>query len=174
MQFAGYEGTGYPMELFGDPNAASYYTSVPVSTNTMEVCCPLYNLGEILPMIVKELNDFPAPTSIDVRYTASSNATLAPSKWGAHTSAWMSLSSLDSFATRASYERIYQMLADTQNLEFTYHWGKGLPRNAQWAEKSYGDDLEKWKTQRKSLLTTPEARYVFSTAFTDTLGLTTE
>ena len=66
------------------------------------------------------------------------------------------------------------MLADTQNLEFTYHWGKGLPRNAQWAEKSYGDDLEKWKTQRKSLLTTPEARYVFSTAFTDTLGLTTE
>jgi D-arabinono-1,4-lactone oxidase len=174
MQFAGLEGTGYPMELFGNPNSGGYYTDVPASTNTMEMCCPLHDLGKLLPLVLKELDDFPAPTAIDVRFTKSSDATLAPSKWGTDISAWISLSSLDSLAARASYERIYEILAASENIEFTYHWGKGLPRNAEWAGKSFGDDLEKWKTLRKNLLTTPEARYVFSSAFTDLIGVTAE
>jgi hypothetical protein len=58
-------------------------------------------------------------------------------------------------------------------ISFTYHWGKVLPQNKEWAEKSHGQAaVRQWKMQRELLLPTPAMRRLFSSDYTDALGLT--
>jgi FAD/FMN-containing dehydrogenase len=176
MQFGGLKaGTGYPMELFGDPeNTSSAFASTPVSTTTMEVCMSLDDLPKVLPMMLEILHEYPTPSCVEIRYVKSSKATLATSRFG-DISAYVEIASIDLPETRELYQRVMDALEDSRDdgINFTYHWGKVLPLNDSWIERSYGlAVVTEWKMQRARLLT-PQMSYIFSNDYTDTLGLTT-
>jgi FAD/FMN-containing dehydrogenase len=52
----------------------------------------------------------------------------------------------------------------------TFHWGKTFPADAARLRQSYGGAVDQWLAARRTLLA-PDARRVFSSAFTDGLGL---
>jgi hypothetical protein len=64
----------------------------------------------------------------------------------------------------------YFVLQDT--ISFKYHWGKVILINKEWVERSYGSNLNDWKVQRARLLTTTEMQKMFSSDFTDSIGVT--
>jgi hypothetical protein len=100
---------------------------------------------------------------------------LATSRFG-DISAYVEIASIDLPETRELYQRVMGALEASREhdgINFTYHWGKVLPLNDEWIEKSYGlAVVTEWKMQRARLLT-PQMRYIFSNDYTDTLGLTT-
>jgi hypothetical protein len=174
MHYAGLtERTGYPMELFGDPeNTSKPFTSVPVSTTAMEMCMSLDDLPKVLPMVFEMVHEYPTPSSIEIRFVKSSKATLATSKFG-DISAFVEIASIDIPETRKFYQTVMDALEDRRSdgINFTYHWGKVIPLNDYWIERSYGVALTEWKMQRAILLS-PHMRFIFSNDYTDTLGLT--
>jgi tmRNA-binding protein len=173
MRVAGFGGEGFPIDLYTLEGSDTYYVEPPLPTTTMEVCVPLEDLEKAFSLILELTNDFISPTVLDLRYTAASNATLSPSKF-APISAWISFSSLDIPTSRAAYQLVFKALEERRgDITFTYHWGKDLPLNDEWIEKSHGRQaLQDWKRQRRLLLPTREMRRLFSNDYTDLLGLT--
>ena len=174
MRVAGFGGEGFPIDLYTLEGSDTYYVEPPLPTTTMEVCVPLEDLEKVFALILELTNDVISPTVLDLRYTAASNATLSPSKF-APISAWISFSSLDIPASREAYQLVFKALEEQRrdDISFTYHWGKDLPINNEWIEKSHGRQaLQDWKRQRRILLPTRAMRRLFSNDYTDLLGLT--
>jgi FAD binding domain len=175
MKTAGFGGEGYPIDLYTLKGSDSYYVEPPIPTTTMELCVPLEDLEKAFSLILEITNEVViSPTVLDLRYTAPSSATLSPSKF-APISAWISFSSLDTPHSRVAYEIVYKAFEERRNdIRFTFHWGKELPLNNKWVEKSHGQALSDWKRQRAILLPTREMRHLFSNHYTDSLGVTLE
>jgi hypothetical protein len=138
----------------------------------MEMCMSLDDLPKVLPMIFDIVYEYPTPSCMEIRFVKSSKATLATSRFG-DISAFVEIASIDIPETRKLYQRVMDALEDRRadGINFTYHWGKVIPLNDQWIEKSYGTALEEWQAQRSKLLT-PHMSYIFSNDYTDALGLT--
>jgi FAD binding domain len=167
------EKKGYPLELYGDPLAtATDHFYLPVSTTTMEACFPLADLDEALEIVLDVLYENPSPTALHVRYIRQSDATLAPGRFRG-INVCIAFNSVDTKQARVANAMIQRALeANRDKISFTYHWGKILPTNSAWAEKSHGEEaVRNWKRQRELLLT-PAMRRLFSSDYTDAIGLT--
>jgi FAD/FMN-containing dehydrogenase len=167
------EKAGFPLEMYGDPLAtATDHFYLPVSTTTMEPCFPLANLDEALAVVLEVLYEYPSPTALHIRYLKHSTATLAPARFDG-INVCIAFNSVDGKQARVANSMIQRALEDNRDkLSFTYHWGKVLPPNREWAEKSHGiEAVSNWKMQREKLLT-PKMRRLFSSDYTDSIGLT--
>jgi hypothetical protein len=56
-------------------------------------------------------------------------------------------------------------------IPFTCHWGQEYGMDAGSVRAYYGNRVDRWKAARSRLLTTPEARTVFSTPLLGNVGL---
>ena len=110
--------------------------------------------------------------TFNTRYLKKSNATMAQSIYE-DISVCIGMNSFDSPETKRTYRKLFEALETRRDdFRFTYHFGKVVAMNEEWVERSYGEALDEWKMQRHKLLETRIMRHIFSSEYTDSLGLT--
>jgi hypothetical protein len=105
---------------------------------------------------------------IGVRFVAQTKALLGMNINAMNT--YIEFPSINSDKTTEIHSAVWAALR-AANVPFTCHWGQEYGMDADSVSAYFGDRLPRWRKARETLLTTPEARAVFSSPLLTQLGL---
>jgi len=119
--------------------------------------------------ILLEMNDTdgPFPGLFAYRFVKKSKATLAFTKF--EYTCILELDGAFSDATRSFYTKVWKRL-DTEEIPYTFHWGKINELNFERISRMYGEDANTWIAARNKLLDGP-GRMVFANPLLQQWGL---
>jgi len=131
---------------------------------------PAKDSVKVLELLLKEMKKSGknVPSIFSFRFVKKSKATLAFTKHKMN--CIIGLDGLQSKSTEAYLKLIHKAL-DKSGVPYAIHWGKVNNMDAAMVDRMYGSAKKTWIAQRNKLLS-PEAKKVFSNAFTEKLGLT--
>jgi hypothetical protein len=122
----------------------------------------------VLEEIVKINKDFPFAGALALRYVKGTEALLGFTHFDK--TCIMELDGVDSQLSRTFIQKVWSRLEEL-SIPFTMHWGKfNFNLNPELLQKMYGENIVKWKTCRKSLLSN-QAQKVFTNDFMVQCGL---
>jgi hypothetical protein len=122
----------------------------------------------VLEEIVKINKDFPFAGALALRYVKGTEALLGFTHFDK--TCIMELDGVDSQLSRTFIQKVWSRLEEL-SIPFTMHWGKfNFNLNPELLQKMYGENIMKWKTCRKSLLS-DQAQKVFTNNFMVQCGL---
>lgn len=126
------------------------------------------NASAVLEVIVAINKNFPFAGALALRYVKGTDALLGFTHFDK--TCIMELDGVDSQLSRTFIQKVWTKL-DELSIPFTMHWGKfNFGLTPALVQKMYGDNLTKWKSCRKLLLT-DEVRKVFTNNFMEQCGL---
>ncbi len=105
---------------------------------------------------------------IGVRFVPATDALLGMNIHPMNT--YIEFPSIDSAATSAIHGAVWNAL-HTANIPFTCHWGQEYGMDAASVSSYFGDRAARWRAARAKILTTAQARAVFSNPLVTQLGL---
>jgi hypothetical protein len=105
---------------------------------------------------------------IGVRFVPATGALLGMNVHPMNT--YIEFPSLNSDVTSTIHEAVWSALRSAQ-IPFTCHWGQEYGMDAASVRAYFGDHVDRWKAARTKLLSTPEARAVFTSPLLAQLGL---
>lgn len=126
------------------------------------------NASAVLEAIVAINKDFRFAGALALRYVKGTEALLGFTHFDK--TCIMELDGIDSKLSRVFIQKVWDRL-DELSIPFTMHWGKfNFGLTSKLVQKMYGDNIVKWKSCRKSLLS-DEAQKVFTNNFMVQCGL---
>lgn len=126
------------------------------------------NASRVVEEIVKINKENPFPGALALRYVKGTQALLGFTHFDK--TCILELDGVDSQLSRNFFKKVWERLEEL-DIPYTLHWGKiNFNLNPQLLQKMYGDNIEKWKACRNSLLN-EDARKVFTNNFMRQCGL---
>jgi hypothetical protein len=133
---------------------------------------PVARAVEAMEIAFKAYQDVHAvlPLVLSHRFVKGTSALLGFTRFP--TTAVMEMDAVNTPQTRAFFNEVWNRL-DTAGIPFTLHWGKyNAFLNTDRVRNRYGDTaVNQWLTSRKTLLTDPAVRQIFTNDFMKAVGL---
>ncbi len=131
---------------------------------------PLGQVRNAVEIVLRLIDEHPAPALVALRYVRASDGTLAFTSHQPHTCV-LEIDGPRSRRVTALYRRAWRAL-DEAGIPYTFHWGKMNHLDANRVRKIYGDArVDAWIDARRTLLTTSDLRRVFANDFLKRLGM---
>jgi hypothetical protein len=145
-------------------------TTIKGKSMSCEIGVPLERAVQVMDALCQLAEQHPFPGLLCMRYVRASNAPLAFTKFVPVTCT-IELPAAGSTRTSAYYARALHRL-EAANIPYTLHWGQMNNFDEPGAvRRMWGSGVDDWLAARQRLLTTPAARYRFSSPFTEVCGL---
>ncbi len=126
------------------------------------------NASQLIEEIVKINKETPFPGAMALRFVKGTKALLGFTHF--EKTCILELDGVDSQLSRTFFKTVWERL-EALSIPYTLHWGKiNFILDADHLQKMYGDNLNKWKNCRKSLLS-EAAQKVFTNNFMQKCGL---
>jgi len=153
--------------VWGTLGEIFYNTDLRGKVTSTAVCVPLDFVNEVTEMLfeINETSKFPGVFAY--RYLKQSNATFAFSQF--QPSCVVELDGSKSLLTEDFYGLFWDKL-ESENIPYTFHWGKMNNLNSEKIKKMYGPKRDTWVNARNKLLS-PESIKLFNNELLSDWGL---